>query len=72
MSEIEKTIKIEGDSDFVRDPQSNAVVNANDAAYRNYMRAKNLRSRQKEEIDSLKGEIKEIKSLLLSLIENNK
>lgn len=72
MSKIEKTIKIEGDSDFVRDPQTHAVINTNDTAYKNYIKAKNMRNRQRDEIDELKSEMKEIKSLLLSLIDNNK
>lgn len=64
--------KIEQDHDYVRDSATNAVINANDQAYENYMKSKRLRDSRRKEIQELKNEIDEIKDLLKSLIDNNK
>lgn len=64
-------IKIEGDPDLVRDPQTNAVINSNSTAYVQYMQQKEKRRKQELEIQELKDEIGEIKSLLKTLINKS-
>lgn len=64
--------RIEQDHDYVRDPETNAVINTNDQAYENYMKSKKLRNSRKKEIEELKSEISEIKNMLKCLIDNNK
>lgn len=64
-------IKIEGDPDLVRDPQTNAVINSNSTAYVQYMQQKEKRKKQELEIQELKDEIGEIKSLLKTLINKS-
>lgn len=64
--------RIEQDHDYVRDPETNAVINTNDQAYENYMKSKRLRNSRKKEIEELKSEISEIKNMLKCLIDNNK
>jgi len=64
--------RIEQDHDYVRDPETNAVINTNDQAYENYMKSKRLRDGRRKEIQELKNEIDEIKDILKSLVDNNK
>lgn len=64
--------KVEDDSDFSRDMKTGAIINTNDMAYQNYMKAKKLRNNRRQEIEDLKSEISEIKDLLRTLIDNNK
>ena len=52
-------IKIEGDSDFIRDPETNAVVNNNSAEYQSYMKAKKNRESKQKQLDDLTEEIRE-------------
>lgn len=64
--------RIEQDHDYVRDPETNAVINTNDQAYENYIKSRKLRNSRRREIEELKSEIDEIKDMLKSLIDNNK
>lgn len=64
--------RIEQDHDYVRDPETNAVINTNDQAYENYIKSRKLRNNRRREIEELKSEIDEIKDMLKSLIDNNK
>jgi hypothetical protein len=66
-----KNIKIDGDPDLYRDSDSNAIINTNNAAYENYIKAKKHRESSKNEIQNLKDEIVEIKSLLNILINKS-
>ena len=66
-----KKIKIDGDPDLRRDPETNAVINTNNAAYQNYMKAKKKRETSEDELQTLKNEMEEIKSLLKTLINKS-
>ena len=64
-------LKVEGYSSLVRDMRSNAIVNTNKSEYSLYMAR--IRAREKQgddirnavkEINTLKAELREIKSLL--------
>ena len=64
-------IKVEGYESLVRDVKSNAIVNTNKSEYQVYMAR--IRAREKQgdeirnavkEINTLKAELREIKSLL--------
>jgi hypothetical protein len=66
-----KQIKIEGDPNLARDPNTNAVVNTNNNAYMNYMKKRNKKKEENAEIENLKNEIDEIKSLLKTLINKS-
>ncbi len=48
----------------MRDVQTTAIVNMDNAAYQRYMNDKNSRLSQKDEIDRLKGEIEILKQLI--------
>jgi hypothetical protein len=63
-------IPVEGHKGLYRDEKSNAIVNCNDYEYQEYLRAKNSSLEEKNEIENLKTELTEIKSLLTKLLEN--
>jgi len=63
-------IPVEGHKGLYRDEKSNAIVNCNDYEYQEYLRAKNSSLEEKNEIENLKTELTEIKSLLAKLLEN--
>lgn len=69
-------IRVEGSQTLARDPHSKAIINTDDVGYKNYiaLREANERKRQeqqtvRQEIDSLKNDMTEIKGLLLQLLE---
>ncbi len=62
-------IVVEGHSDIVRDESSHAIVNTNTEQYRLTMRRRQLIRNQKDEINTLKQEVTEIKGLLNDIIE---
>lgn len=57
---------------LVRDPESKAIVNENKEAFKNYMKEKHIRDRNiqlEKEINNMKSDINEIKTLLLEIIK---
>jgi len=59
-----KKIKVENHPSLMRDAQTTAIVNMDNAAYQRYMNDKNARLSQKDEIDRLKDEIELLKQLI--------
>ena len=71
-------IKVKDHPNLQRDPLSNGIVNTNQSDYDEYIarrdasiKAKNTEVSMKEDLDNLKGEINEIKSLLKELVRGN-
>ena len=64
------TIKVEGHSHLIRDEESHAIVNTDSEAYRLTLRRRSIVSAQRNEINTLKNEVSEIKALLKQVIEN--
>ena len=69
-------IKVEGHSDLRRDESTGAIINVNNSAYNNYLIRQRNRDAQdneletmKEDLDSLKSDIKESKNLLSQLAQ---
>ena len=69
-------LKVEGHTNLVRDTVSNAVVNSSTSEYRIYMSKYRAREQQSDElrsackeINNLKAELREIKSLIKKVIE---
>ena len=60
-------IRVEGHKHLFRE-ESGAIVNTDISQYNQYMKMKLDRKRQREEIDQIKSDISEIKSLLLTLV----
>ena len=71
-------IPVEGNTDLVRDPHTDQIINTNQSAYQQYVtrRAKRKLEKEKslnveEDIANLKSELGEIKSLLKELVNGN-
>jgi hypothetical protein len=71
-------IKVKDHPNLQRDPLSNGIVNTNQSDYDEYVarrdaanKAKDTEVSMKEDLDNLKGEINEIKSLLKELVHGN-
>ena len=68
-------IPVEGNSDLVRDPNTDQIINTNTNAYEQYVSQRRKRKLEKEkslsveeDLASLKSEMNEIKSLLKELV----
>ena len=60
-------IPVEGHKSLFRDEETNAIVNTDTIAYENYMNNKLINSDKKAEMDEVKRELAELKSLLKDL-----
>ena len=57
-------IRVEGHKNLYRDEKSGAIINTDSHGYSQYKKSRNIKLTQKEEIDSMKKDIEEIKNLL--------
>ncbi len=62
-------IPVEGHKHLYRDEKSGAIINTDSLGYSQYKKSRNLKLTQKEEIDSMKRDIEEIKNLLRLIVE---
>ena len=60
-------IPVEGHKSLFRDEETNAILNTDTIAYENYMNNKLINSDKKAEMDEVKRELAELKSLLKDL-----
>ena len=67
--------KVEGHADLVRDSKTNSIINLNNLDHQKYLKTRSIKKAKeqdlnlmKEDLDNLKGEIGEIKSLLKELV----
>lgn len=67
-------IPVEGEKDLFRDPKTNAIINTNQSDYLSYINGRKMRQNEKNKIDilekdvnSIKNDLNEIKSLLRSI-----
>ncbi len=64
---MSKMIPVEGHKNLYRDEESNAILNTDDIGYRNYIALREKNNDKQTEIDSMKKELDELKSLLNDL-----
>mgnify|MGYP005713296427 FL=1 len=64
-------IRVEGHKNLFRDEKSGAIINYDSNGYAQYKKMKSLRLTEKSEIQSLRAELNEIKSLLAELINKS-
>ena len=71
-------VKVKDHDNLVRDSLSQGIINTNDTEYDEYVarrdaaeKSKESEATMKEDLDNLKGEINEIKSLLKELVHGN-
>ena len=59
--------KVEGHDNLYRDEESNAIINTDRSAYDNYISVRRVNSDKRAEMDDIKKELAELKSLLKEL-----
>ena len=62
-------IRVEGHKNLYRDEKSGAIINTDSHGYSQYKKSRNIKLTQKDEIDSMKKDIEEIKNLLRMIAE---
>ena len=62
-------IRVEGHKNLYRDENSGAIINTDSHGYSQYKKSRNIKLTQKEEIDTMKKDIEEIKNLLRLIVE---
>lgn len=60
--------RVQENPDYIRDIETNAVLNTNTAKLRDYK----LRKKQNKKIQDLQGEVAELKALLQAVLEERK
>lgn len=60
-------IPVEGNITLKRDPFSKAIINTDKNAYEKYISLRDQKSKEREEIESIKNDLAEVKSLLAQL-----
>ena len=63
-------IPVEGNKNLFRDQNTGAILNMDSKGYFNYINKKNRKLTEKQEIDNMKKDIDEIKSLLYELVNH--
>tara|TARA_B100002019_G_scaffold255224_1_gene237782 strand:- start:91 stop:288 length:198 start_codon:yes stop_codon:yes gene_type:complete len=64
-------IKVEGHSNLYRDENSGAIINYDSVAYNQYVNSINQKELKRKELDDMKRDIDEIKSLLKEFLKSN-
>jgi len=65
-------IRVEGHPNLYRDEGSGAIINCDSVAYNQYVNSLNNRDSQKREMNEMRKDIDEIKSLLKELLNGPK
>lgn len=64
-------IKVEGHSNLYRDENSGAIINNDSVSYNQYVNSINQKELKRKELDDMKRDIDEIKSLLKEFLKSN-
>ena len=64
-------IPVKANHALYRDEKSNAIVSTDMTEYKKYIDARQQKESERAELDDLKGEIKEIKEMLRSIVNGN-
>ena len=77
--DVKDLIPVDGKEGWFRDPNTNAIINANQSEYDKYMATYNKRQKEisekkalQNDVSELKSEMSDIKSLLLTLVQDKK
>ena len=60
-------LPVEGHKNLFRDENTNAIINSDELAYNDYMNTRRINADKKAEMDEVKRELAELKSLLKDL-----
>jgi hypothetical protein len=61
-------IPVKENKGLFRDEKTNSIINCDDLQYEQYMKMKELKTKEKNELEELKSDINEIKSVLKILL----
>lgn len=70
--EYEDLIPVEGHENLYRDRNTGSIVNTDQSNYDRYMKTKRLKQNERKELDTIKSDIEEIKSLLRELTNGSR
>jgi hypothetical protein len=59
-----KKVKVKDSNSLYRDEESGAILNCNDAAYNNYLKMKENKMKEVNEMDKLKDDVDELKDMM--------
>ena len=62
-------IPVEGYKNLFRDENTGAIINCSDDEYNSYIKTRDERKNQRNEINQLKSDIEEIKNMLKTIID---
>ena len=69
-------LRVEGHSDLIRDPMTNAIINTNRSKYEEYISRRDIKKSEtqkvqdlEDELSCIKDDLNEIKSLLKEIIK---
>lgn len=65
-------IPVEGHNNLFRDRNTGAILNKDKSAYLNYIKLKEIKEKEQNEISEIKKDIDEIKSLLREIINGSR
>jgi hypothetical protein len=65
-------IPVKGHSNLYRDEKSGAIISCDGTSYNQYISAKKLHENQKYQIQQLKNDVEELKTLLKEFINGTK
>tara|TARA_B100001741_G_C16497224_1_gene572756 strand:- start:70 stop:279 length:210 start_codon:yes stop_codon:yes gene_type:complete len=66
-----KHIKVKNENHLYRDSDTGAIINTDRSSFEKYKRSKLKFQSMEQELDHLKSEISEIKSLLREIVKSN-
>ena len=72
MMNDEDLMRVKGEQHLYRDRETGAILNTDSSGYNQYIKMRKRRQTQKEELDILKKDIEEIKSLLKEITNGPK
>lgn len=61
-------IPVEGHKGLYRDPSTSAIINSNEFEYHEYLKLKEIKTLEKNEIKNLKNEIEALKNIIQDLL----
>jgi uncharacterized HAD superfamily protein len=62
-------IKVENSTSLYRDSESGAIINCSNSEYENYMELKNKKLREQQEIENIKNDVSELKSMMKLILD---
>jgi len=62
-------IKVENSNSLYRDSETGAILNCSDSDYENYLTLKRKRLQEIDEVDNLRNEVSELKSMMKLILD---